>query len=155
MAVAWKTTRRHTVDGLQCRVEPVKLPPRGEQSFGEEESRKALANQKLGKAQRINAAFQLAWRQRLDRPIELTCLDLGAVSVLHLPGEPFIEYQLKAQQLRGDVIVCTAGYGDGGPGYIPTSPAYFEGGYEPTVALAGPASEGILHGGMAKLLAAK
>ena len=56
--------------------------------------------------------------------------------VLHLPGEPFIEYQLKAQQLRKDVFVCVAGYGDGGPGYIPTDQAYLEGGYEPTVALA-------------------
>ena len=133
----------------------MKLPPRIEKSFGDEESRKVLANQKLGKAQRINAAFQMAWRQRLDRPVELTCLDLGTVLILHLPGEPFIEYQLKAQQLRGDAIVCTAGYGDGGPGYIPTSHAYFEGGYEPTVALAGPASEGVIHAAMAKLLAGK
>ncbi len=155
MAAAWKTTQRHAVDGWQWRVLPVKLPPRREKSFGDEESRKVLANPKLGKAQRINAAFQLAWRQRLDRPIELTCLDLGTVLVLHLPGEPFIEYQLKAQQLRGDAMVCTAGYGDGGPGYIPTSRAYLEGGYEPTVALNGPASEGILHRAMAKLLAVK
>jgi hypothetical protein len=155
MAAAWDTTRRHAVDGWQWRVERVKLPPRIEKSFGNEESCKVLANQELAKAQRGNAAFQMAWRQRLDRPIELTCLDLGTVLVLHLPGEPFIEYQLKAQQLRGDAIVCTAGYGDGGPGYIPTSRAYFEGGYEPTVALVGPASEGIIHGAMAKLLADK
>jgi hypothetical protein len=153
MAAAWKTARRHPVAGWQWRVLPVKLPPRIEQSFGDEESRQTLANQKLSKARRINAAYQMAWRKRLDRPIELTCLDLGSVLVLHLPGEPFIEYQLKAQHLRTDAIVCTAGYGDGGPGYIPTARAYFEGGYEPTVALAGPASEDIIHGAMAKLLA--
>jgi hypothetical protein len=155
MAAAWQTTERHALHGWQWRVEPVKLPPRIEKPFGDEESRRVLAKQELGKAQRINAAFQIAWRHRLDRPIELSCLDLGKVLVLHLPGEPFVEYQLKAQQLRGDAIICTAGYGDGGPGYIPTSRAYFEGGYEPTVALAGPASEGIIHGAMAKLLAVK
>ena len=75
--------------------------------------------------------------------------------MLHLPGEPFIEYQLKAQELRKDVFVCVAGYGDGGPGYIPTAKAYLEGGYEPTVALAAPQSEAILHQAMTKLLKAK
>ena len=58
--------------------------------------------------------------------------------MLHLPGEPFIEYQLAAQKLRKDTFVCVAGYGDGGPGYIPTDKAFLEGGYEPTVALAAP-----------------
>jgi len=45
---------------------------------------------------------------------------------------------LKAQDLRKDTTVCVACYGDGGPGYIPTAKAFFEGGYEPTVALAAP-----------------
>jgi hypothetical protein len=75
--------------------------------------------------------------------------------VVHLPGEPFIEYQLKAQALRSDAFVCVAGYGDGGPGYIPTAKAYIEGGYEPTVALAGPKSEENLHKAMARLLKEK
>jgi hypothetical protein len=71
--------------------------------------------------------------------------------VLHLPGEPFIEYQLAAQELRPDRFVCVAGYGDGGPGYIPTDQAYLEGGYELTVALAAP-SEKRLRRALAKLL---
>ena len=95
------------------------------------------------------------WLKRIDRPIELTCLDFGQALVLHLPGEPFVEYQLKAQGLRSDVFVCVAGYGDGGPGYIPTAKAYLEGGYEPTVALAGPKSEEVLYKAMTKLLKAK
>jgi hypothetical protein len=152
MTAAWKTTQRHALDGWKWRVEPVRLPPRTENSFGEADSRKVLGNDGASKTQRINAAFQLAWRQRLDRPVELTCLDLGQVLVLHLPGEPFVEYQFKAQRLRSDAVVCTAGYGDGGPGYIPTARAYFEGGYEPTVALAGPGSEALIHAAMAKLL---
>ena len=40
--------------------------------------------------------------------------------MLHLPGEPFIEYQLAAQKCGKDRFVCVAGYGDGGLGYIPT-----------------------------------
>ena len=106
---------------------------------------------KAAKARRGNAAFQLAWLKRIDRAIDLTCLDLGKALVLHLPGEPFVEYQIKAQELRPDAFVCVAGYGDGGPGYIPTDRAYLEGGYEPTVALAAPCEEALVKA-MAKLL---
>jgi hypothetical protein len=56
------------------------------------------------------------------------------------------------QELRPDAFVCVAGYGDGGPGYIPTAAAYFEGGYETTVALSGPGSEALLNQAMARLL---
>ncbi|HMC65812.1 MAG TPA: hypothetical protein VKI65_12810, partial [Gemmataceae bacterium] len=152
MKAAWKATRRHELKGGEWRVEPVKLPPRAEKSFGEEESRKDLENPKQSKPRRGNAAMQLAWLKRINQPIDLTCLDFGKALLLHLPGEPFIEYQLKAQELRKDAFVCVAGYGDGGPGYIPTARAYLEGGYEPTVALSGPDSEAILHKAMIKLL---
>ena len=96
----------------------------------------------------------LAWLQRIERPIDVTCLDLGQALVVHLPGEPFIEYQLKAQELRRDRFVCVAGYGDDGPGYIPTNQGFFEGGYEPTVALAAP-SEELMGRILAKVLRAK
>jgi hypothetical protein len=52
------------------------------------------------------------------------------------------------------VFTCVAGYGDGGPGYVLTDKAYLEGGYEPTVALAGPC-EGLLLKAMAKLVKVK
>lgn len=155
MVEAWKATERHALPGWEWRIEPVKLPPRTEKQFQEAESRAVLEDPKKGKAQRNNAALQLAWLARGDRPIPLTCLDLGPVQVVHLPGEPFIEFQLKAQDLRPDRFVCVAGYGDGGPGYIPPARAYLEGGYEPTVALAGPDSEKLIHQALAKLMKAK
>jgi hypothetical protein len=151
MKAAWQATTRHEVKAWKWRVEPVKLPPRSEKAFGEEESRRVLADAKESKARRGNAAFQLAWLKRIDRPIDFTCLDFGVAQVLHLPGEPFVEYQLKAQQLKKDSFVCVAGYGDGGPGYIPTDAAYLEGGYEPTVALLAPSEEQLTRT-MAKLL---
>jgi hypothetical protein len=154
LKAAWKATERRPVADWEWRVEPVRLPAREEKSFGEEESRRVLEDPKAAPAKRGNAAFQLAWLKRLDRPIPLTCLDFGKVLVLLLPGEPFVEYQLKAQSLRPDAFVCVAGYGDGGPGYIPTTPAFLEGGYEPTVALAAP-SEDLLYQKIAKLLKAK
>ncbi len=151
LKAAWKATKRHPLTAWEWRVEPIRLPPRREKIFGEEASRKVLSDAKADKARRGNAAFQLAWLKRLERPIELTCLDLGAALLLHLPGEPFVEYQLKAQEMRKDAFVCVAGYGDGGPGYIPTDKAYLEGGYEPTVALAAP-SEKRLTEAIAKVL---
>jgi hypothetical protein len=154
MAAAWKASEQRPLTGWEWRVEPVKLPPREELSFGEEASRKALEDVNEKPAKRNNAAFQLAWLKRRNRPIDFTCLDLGKALLLHLPGEPFVEYQLKAQELRPDAFVCVAGYGDGGPGYIPTDRAFLEGGYEPTVALAAP-GEGLMVKTMAKLLKAK
>lgn len=151
MKEAWRATMRQEAKAWTWRVEPMKFAPRGEKSFGAEASRVVLADAKATKAARGNAALQLAWLKRLDRPIELSCLELGDVRVLHLPGEPFIEYQLKAQELRKDLFVCVAGYGDDGTGYIPTDRAFLEGGYEPTVALAAP-SEKALTAALAKLL---
>src|SRR4029434_8349946 len=96
-----------------------------EPNFSEDDSRKTLADEMATKARRGNAAFQLAWLKRQDRPIEVACLDFGGkVFVLHLPGEPFIEYQLAAQKMRADKTVLVAGYGDDGCGYIPTAVAY-------------------------------
>lgn len=153
LTAAWKATQRHAVRGWEWRIEPVKLPPRREPNFGAVASRKVLADPKQSAAKRNNAAFQLAWLARQERPIDLTCLDFGVAAVLHLPGEPFVEYQLYAQEQRPDGFVCVAGYGDDGCGYIPTAKGYGEGGYEPTVALAGPESEVILRRAMTKLLA--
>jgi hypothetical protein len=154
MKAAWDATTRQEVTGWEWRAEPLTFAPRSEKTFGAEESRRMLEDATESKARRGNGAFQLAWLKRIETPIDLTCLDFGKVQVLHLPGEPFIEYQLKAQELRKDAFVCVAGYGDGGPGYIPTRKAYFEGGYEPTVALAAPCEEQ-LYKAMAKLLKAE
>jgi hypothetical protein len=153
MAAAWKATTRQPIKEFDWRTEAVKLPPRTEKNFGTEESRRVLNDPKQTAARRNNAALQLAWLARQNRPIDLTCLDLGAAQVLHLPGEPFIEYQLRAQEMRPKSFVCVAGYGDDGTGYIPTADAYLQGGYEPTVALTGPKSEALLFQAMRRLLA--
>jgi hypothetical protein len=156
MAAAWKGTKRVAAAGWDWRSEGVKLPPRTEASFGEERSTTTLNDRNATAARRNNAAYQLAWLKRRQTPIEVNCLDFGnGVLNLFLPGEAFIEYQLAAQKMRPDAVVNVAAYGDDGPGYIPTAKAYFEGGYEPTVALAGPDSEAILLKAMRNLLKAE
>ena len=47
--------------------------------------------------------------------------------ILLMPAESFVKYQLMAQQLRPDSFVMTIGYGECGPGYIPTASATKEG----------------------------
>jgi hypothetical protein len=155
MVEAWKATKRYAIDGWTWRVEPLKLPPRKETAFGKDESLKSLNDEKATKAKRGNAALQLAWLKRADTPIDISCLDFGPALVLHLPGEPFVEYQLRAQKQRADAFVCVAGYGDDGPGYLPTRDAYFQGGYEPTVALSAPEGELLLHAAMDKVMGKK
>jgi hypothetical protein len=138
MRAAWRASRREPIPAWKWRTEPLKLEARREAAFGKEASERVLKDPRATPATRGNAAFQLAWRDRIATPIDLTCLEIGTARLVHLPGEPFIEYQLAAQAMRPDCFVCVAGYGDGGPGYLPTDAAFLEGGYEPTVALAAP-----------------
>lgn len=58
----------------------------------------------------------------------VTCIDLGGATVLTLPGEPFLWAADTLMGVRPRVMV--AGYADGVAGYLPTSDAYPEGGYE-------------------------
>ncbi len=155
MFAASKDTRKIPVRSMDWQYQAVKLPPRKDANFGKEQSRTLLNDHKATTAQRNNSAFQIAWLERVSTPIEISCLNVnGAVWNLFLPGEAFIEYQLAAEKLRPHDAVLVAAYGDGGPGYIPTSKAFLEGGYEPTVALTAPESEEILLQAIKKLLQA-
>lgn len=109
---------------------PVHLPTRPE--FTEEWYTSLLSNAAETHNTRYRGAAGLTWRARVAarRAIDFSCLVLNDARVLHLPGEPFVEYQLYAQQARPDRFVAAAPYGDCGPGYIPTREAYAEGGYE-------------------------
>ncbi len=152
MVAAWKATEKHPVTKFDWRSEPVTLPPRTESGYGEAAARQILQDEKAAKALRGRAAMMLSWLARSHRPINITCLNIGPARLLHLPGEPFVEYQLHAQQAKPDSFVCVAGYGDGGTWYIPTAAAYPDGGYEVSVALVGPDSEAILHRAMGQVL---
>lgn len=103
----------------------------------------------------LGSAMQLAWL-RGSREIGIGCLRLGSVRVLQLPGELFVEYQLAAAARRPDLHVAMAAYSDYGPGYIGTSKAYGEGGYEvqPGSSFTGPDAEPVLTQAVNQLLSA-
>lgn len=103
---------------------------------------------------RSRPAFILSWldRYRKGLPIVLAGLHLNDISLLHLPSECYIEYQLRAQASQPARFVACAAYGDGGPWYIPTKESYPQGGYSVGVAWCDPSVDDILSQGMATIL---
>ncbi|WP_428305057.1 hypothetical protein [Lacipirellula sp.] len=97
-----------------------------------DELEQLLADKSAPLIDRLQAARGLSYLDRSEagRPIVLSRLRIGPVDLLHLPGEPFVEYQLAAQKLAPTRFVCVAAYGDYGPGYIGLHRSYAEGGYE-------------------------
>jgi hypothetical protein len=155
MQIAWDNTNKVPVTAadLGWRTVEVALPPRD--TLDEATLTAALTDTKTDVRERLRAARDLAWlrRCRAGHKIELSCLKLGPAYVVHMPGELFIEYQLAAAKLKPGALVCMAAYGDYGPGYIGTSIAYSQGGYETTrVSRVAPEVEGVLLAGLAELL---
>jgi hypothetical protein len=154
---AGKDSRTSTqpVSIIEWKVRPLRLPRRNDPEHSDDVLRGVLADSAAKPLDRLKAAVFLASFERMatDRPVELTCLRLGNISILHLPGEPFIEYQLLAQQLRPKDFVAVAGYGDDFTGYICTEKAYAEGGYEPTSSALAPKSESYFRQAIADLQA--
>ena len=133
--------KRRPVVPMRWSIEPITFPLRSDDAFSEAANRQILDNADAAPAQRRKAAIALAWIQRVKsgKPVELSCLSLGQVKILHLPGEPFVQYQLAAQKMRPDRFVCVAGYGDCGMGYIGGDRIFTDrGGYEQSYAFAGP-----------------
>jgi len=139
--VSWRT----------CEILPTTSP-----AWNADALRASLANRQNSPANRIRPAMALAWIERVasGAPILLSALRMGDIALVHLPAEPFLEYQLRAQQLAAGRFVATAGYGDGGPWYIPVKEAYPQGGYEVSVAFCSDSVEETLTRGIGELLRA-
>ncbi|HKJ69125.1 MAG TPA: hypothetical protein VKA68_14295, partial [bacterium] len=103
-------------------------------------------------------AREITWvhRCKLGQTITLSSLHMGPVRILHMPGELNVEYQLAASEMRPDLFVAMAAYGDLGPGYICTRASYPKGGYEASrVSRVSPGVEEVLTSGMRNLLDAR
>ena len=139
--VSWKTHE------LLASVNPL---------FTQESETTLLENKKNQPANRIRPAMRLAWMDRVKAktPIILSALHINKTSLLHLPAESFLEYQLRAQKLQPGRFVATAAYGDGGPWYIPVKEAYPQGGYEVSVANCADTIDLQMTEGMKKILTA-
>lgn len=143
---------RAAVKTVTFKTANVLPPPRA--GYAVETFQKQISAKGQPIASRNRPSYQLAWLKRLEKqiPIVLSSLQINDVKTLHLPGECFIEYQLRAQQLAAKSFVATAAYGDGGPWYIPTKEEYPAGGYEVSVAFCEPDVDDVLTAGMKAIL---
>ena len=131
------------------------LPP-PHPRWDEAEILEQIANDSNPVVARNRPAYTVAWlrRFRSQLPITLSGLHINDISMLHLPAECFIEYQLGAQAAATERFVACAAYGDGGPWYIPTAEAYDQGGYAVSVAWCDPQIDPLLSNGIRNLLTA-
>lgn len=144
---------REDFQGAEWSTAELRFPAREEAAFAAEQARGRLHAPGLSARERSDAAFVVSWAERCDEPVVISALHLNQGWVVHLPGEPFVSFQLGAQALESHAFVAVAGYGDGGPGYLCTERAFAEGGYEPTASLVGPRSEQVLSAGIQQLFA--
>jgi hypothetical protein len=142
----------HSIESIRWKTNDI-LPP-VDPRFDEQ----TLMSQISDSTQRVSArnrpSYTVAWIRRIkaELPVTLSSLHINDVSMLHLPAECFIEYQLRAQAAAGSRFVACAAYGDGGPWYVPTAEAYPQGGYAVSVAWCDRAVDPILSAGIANLL---
>jgi hypothetical protein len=156
MERAWNNTRKEpiTAAGVAWAIEPVKLPVAAH--LDDAKLAAVVADSKAKSGDRYQAAQDLIWLRRCTagETVDIGCLSLNDARVLFMPGELFVEYQLAAQQLRPDLFVTMAAYGEYGPGYIGTEIAYGQGGYETSerASHVAPQVENVLMGAVRKLL---
>lgn len=155
MKTAFEMTKKYPIQAGQVswKVQPVPLP--AARHLNIDELKQTIANDKADGLSRYKSAVGLAWALRCAAgdKIDITCLALGPISVIHMPGELFVEYQLAAQKMRPDSPVVMAAYGDLGPGYIGLAHSYTQGGYETgPVSRVAPEVEGVLMSAMRELL---
>ena len=130
MREAWESTIKAPIssDDLDWQTKAVQLPVN--KSYDYQTLSSELTKQ--GPKANWNDAATIAWMNRCrdGHAIDIGCLTIGNIRVLHMPGELFVEFQLAAKAMRPNLNVCMTAYGDYGPGYIGTAIAYEQGGYE-------------------------
>lgn len=137
---------------VQWRVGELLPPPRLEISSSQLEA--SVADETRSEEARRLAAFQLGWCRRFARgaALPLSSLHLNDAVILHLPGEIFVDFQLRAQAMHAGRPVAVAAYGDDGPWYVPPRSEYPAGGYEIDCAFCDPAIDELMTAEIRRLL---
>jgi hypothetical protein len=144
-----------TVQSVSWRTK--EILPELNPAFTEQTERALLEDRQGAPANRIRPAMRLSWMERVAAkvPIVLSALHVNDVTLLHLPAESFVEYQLRAQELAPGRFVAVAAYGDGGTWYIPTQEAFPQGGYEVSVANSAASMDPLMTAGIRELVAVR
>jgi len=151
MLEAEEGARRVRAPDLEWRTADISLPPRPD--MRSEELMTVARDGAQPVAVRSRAAIMLSYLERRELPIPISALHFGQeASLVHLPGEAFMEYQIFAQCQRPGSQVMVPAYGDCGPGYICMEESFDEGGYEPTDSFVAGESEHILKAAIAEVM---
>jgi hypothetical protein len=67
--------------------------------------------------------------ERLTGVAEISCLRIGPAIIGFLPGDTFVEFQLRFREALSPHPATVVGYANASVGYLPTAEAYPEGGY--------------------------
>jgi hypothetical protein len=151
MAESEENATKEPIREIAWRSGSIPLAPR--RDLREDRLLATLEDRSRRETERKSAALKLAFLRRAqNEPVAVSCLSVNdAARILHLPGEPFVEYQLHAQRRSPERFVAVSGYGDCGMGYLPLERSFAEGGYEPTEACAEPSSQSRLENAIAEL----
>jgi len=142
---------RIEIDGFEWRTTSFHLSPRPDMNV--KDLTAVLEDNEQNPKARCRAALILAYLERSELPVEISALHFGgAISMLHLPGESFMEYQHLAQSLRPTSFVVVPAYADCGPGYICMESSFEEGGYEPQDSFVAPESEAVMRNAIARIM---
>jgi hypothetical protein len=135
---------RNMGDPTQLEAEAADLRARLQQiresaSADEIREANAKATQAAMRADRARAVFG---RTHLDR--RLMGIAIGDVALVSTQGEPFVEISLEIERQSPFRLTLFSGYSHGGTGYIPSSQAFAEGGYEVETSFFAPEAAGVL-----------
>lgn len=127
MVRARRDAERHPVREVAFRSASMTLPPRNDAGFSPDDLLRRIREGPRPFDQCL-AALGLSYRRRCEanQPIAVPAVEIGPATLLLLPGESYVEYQLLAQRLRPDRFVLTLGYGESATGYVPTTKAVEE-----------------------------
>ena len=144
--------RREEVARMEWRTHEIRPTPNP--ALGDPAALEALISKRQeAVVSRIRPAFKAAFMARCERqvPLVIGALHLNEHVSLYLPAEPFVEYQLRAQEIAGRSVPVAA-YGDNGPWYIPTESEFPAGGYEVEHAFAHANLDAAMMEGMRRVL---
>lgn len=144
MQGASKSLERQPATNVSFQKVKLRFPLTTGAAYSEQTNRNILDDPAASRSQKIKAAMNLAWIERIQggHLIEASCLSIGSVRLIQLPGEVFVEYQLFAQQLDPELFIAVAAYGDCGMWYIGPDQIYKDrGGYEQTWSFGGPVEQ--------------
>lgn len=81
-----------------------------------------------GDVRRIAAMDRLMLMQK----VPVSVIAFGKIAIVGYGGEPFTEYAVKVREAIPEMFILTACLANGAQGYLPSTAAYVEGGYETT-----------------------